>query len=244
MSRLVSSELLKLRTARTFWGFAAAILGLVLLITVLGLALGDLNSENSVRSQLSTAAGTALLVLVLGVVFGAGEYRHGTIAWTLLVTPDRVRAVTAKALASGIAGLVLGLVVAAVTAGIAVPWLSVEDSLRLSGGELAALFLGGVLLTMLSGALGAGVGLLLRNQVAGVVLLLVVVFIVDPAVSAVAEGYAKYSLSGLVTALSGGPAEDVSGDELLPFGVAALIWAAYTAVIVAAAAAITARRDI
>lgn len=244
MSRLVSSELLKLRTARTFWGFAAAIVGLVLLITVLGLALGDIDTQDDVRSQLSTAGGAALLVLVLGVVFGAGEYRHGTIAWTLLVTPDRVRAVAAKALACGIAGLVLGLVVAAVTAGIAVPWLSAQDSLHLSGSELAGLFLGGILYTMLSGTLGAGVGLLLRNQVAGIVLLLVLLFVVDPAVSALADGYAKYSLGGLATSLSGGTAEDVSGNELLPFGVAALIWAGYTAVIVAAAAAITARRDI
>ena len=40
------------------------------------------------RDLLSVAGFSGLLALVLGVVVGAGEYRHGTIAWTLLVTPQ------------------------------------------------------------------------------------------------------------------------------------------------------------
>ena len=88
MIRVVSSELLKLRTTRTFYGLAGAALGLVMLAVVLVLALTDSAfDEDDVRSLLSSAGGAGLMMLILGVVFSAGEYRHGTIAWTLLVTP-------------------------------------------------------------------------------------------------------------------------------------------------------------
>jgi ABC-2 type transport system permease protein len=243
--RLVYSELLKLRTTRTFWGLTGATLGLVVLVTVLTLALDSkLHSENDVRSLLSSAEGGGILMLVLGVVFSAGEYRHGTIASTLLVTPNRLRAVAAKTIACAAAGLAVGLAIAAITAAIGLPWLSAGSVPTLSTGELLGLFLGGVLYTALACSLGAGVGALLRNQVAAVVLVLVLLFVVDPAVSAVAEGYAKYSLGGLGTALSGGPAENVAGGNLLPFWLAALLWTAYTTVLVAVAAVLVSRRDV
>ena len=77
MTRLVGAELLKLRTTRTFWGLVGATLALVLLIVVLSLALNDaFRNEDDVRSLLSTAGASGLLMLV----FGAGEYRHDTIA--------------------------------------------------------------------------------------------------------------------------------------------------------------------
>ena len=44
--------------------------------------------------------------------------------------------------------------------------------------------------------------------------------------------------------MSGRSGEDAGGIDLLPFGVAALVWAGYTAVLVVAAAVLTARRDI
>ena len=68
-------------------------------------------------------------------------------------------------------------------------------------------------------------------------------FVVDPALVALVDGYDKFSLSGLGTSMTGGSEEDFGGDHLLPFGVAALLWAAYTAVLVAAAV-LTSRRDI
>lgn len=245
MTRLVGSELLKMRTTRTFWGLAGTIFGLVALVTVLTLALdsGPWDAHH-VRSVLSTGFASGLLMLVMGAVFSAGEYRHGTIAWTLLVTPDRLRTTSAQTVAVAIAGAAIGAATAALTAAIALPWLETKDAAVLSNGDLAKLFGGAVLYTSLAGALGAAFGALLRNQVAAIVILLVLLFVIDPAVTALADGYAKYSLQGLGVALTGGNADDVSGGEVLPFGVAVLLWAGYTAALVVAAAAITSRRDI
>jgi ABC-2 type transport system permease protein len=243
--RQLRSELLKLRTTRTFWALVGTAVGLVVLITVLTLALDTkLNTEGDVRGVLSTAGASGLLLLVLGAVFSAGEYRHGTIAWTLLVTPNRLRVMAAQALACAVAGAVVGVAIAALTAAIALPWLAAKDAASLSTGQLVGLFGGGVLYTALAPALGAGMGAVLRNQVVAIVLVLVILFVVDPAIAALVEGYDRYSLSGLEAALIGGTAEESRVDELPPFWLAALLWAAYTAVLVGAATVLTSRRDI
>jgi ABC-2 type transport system permease protein len=242
--RVVSSELLKLRTTRTFYGLMGTALGLVMLAVILPLALeSDFSTEDDVRSVLSSAGVAGLIALILGVVFSAGEYRHGTIAWTLLVTPARLRVAAGQALACGAAGAAVAAVAAAFTAAVALPWLSARDAPSLSGGELLGIFLGGILYGALAGAFGAGLGALLRNQVTAVVLVLVFLFVVDPALRAVFDGYDRFSLSGLGTSITGGSEEELEAD-LLPFWAATLVWAGYTAVLVGAAALLTSRRDI
>src|ERR687895_359587 len=243
--RVVASELLKLRTTRTFYGLAGAALALVMLAVVLVLALTDSAfDESDVRSLLSSAGVAGLIALILGVVFSAGEYRHGTIAWTLLVIPVRLRVAAGQALACALAGAAIAAAAAAPTAGVALPPLEGQDAASLSSGEVLGIFAGGILYGALAGAFGAGLGALLRNQVVGVVLVLVFLFVVDPTLTALVDGYDKFSLSGLQTSITGGSEEDFAGEDLLPFGVATLVWLGYTAVLVGAAALLTSRRDI
>jgi ABC-2 type transport system permease protein len=245
MTRQLRAEVLKLRTTRTFWALVGTILGLVVLLMILTVIFEDApRTEDDVRSALSTAGASALLLLVLGAVFAAGEYRHGTIAWTLLVTPDRLRVMAAQALACAIAGAVIGVAGAAITAAIGLPWLAAEDAATLSPGQYLGLFGGGMLYSALAAALGAGVGALLRNQAAAIVLLLLILFVVDPIVTALVDGYGRYSLSGLGSALIGGTADEAGVDELPPFWLAALLWAGYAAAFVAAASLLTSRRDV
>ena len=245
MTRLVAAELFKLRTTRTFAAMVGTTIALLLLILILTLALTDrFDTENDVRSLLSSASISGLFMLILGVVAGAGEYRHGTIASTLLVTPNRLRAVTAQTLGVAAAGLTVGLACAVLSAAIGLPWLSAKDAATLSTGELLALFLGCAVYTALAAAFGVALGALMRNQVAAVVLVLVFLFVVDPALSALLDEYGKFSLSGLSSSMSGGSPDDAPGSELLPQGVAALIWAAYTVAVAAGAALMTARRDV
>jgi ABC-2 type transport system permease protein len=242
VTRVVAAELLKLRTTRTFWGLALSALGLVLLIVVLNLALDDgLRSADDVRNLLSSAAIFGLLSLVLGVVAGAGEYRHGTIASTLLVTPQRLRAVSATVLACCLGGLAIGVVVTGLTAVIAIPWLNAKDAVMPSTSELLKTCLGGILYGALAAGLGAAFGSLLRNQVAAVVIVLVLIFIVDPTIMGLLENVGQFTLTGLGIAMSGGTGDD---QNLLPQGLAALVWALYTVLLTALAAIFTARRDI
>ena len=241
----VAAEVLKLRTTRTFWALAGATFALILLIVVLSLMLDDVirSDEDAVRSLITTASLSGLLMLILGAVAGAGEYRHGTIGSTLLVTPNRLRAVTAQTLACALGGAAVGLMTAVLTLAVALPWLSAIDAPTLDTGELLGIAFGNALYSGLAAALGVALGSLLRNQVAAIVLLLMFVFVLDPVIAALAEDYADFTLTGLATAMSGGSSDDF-GADVLPFGAAAGIWACYTALLATAAAALTARRDI
>lgn len=241
MTRLVGAEVLKLRTTRTFWALGGSAAALVLLIVILSLILDDQTSSDDVRSLLSTAGAAGLLTMVLGVVAAAGEYRHGTIASTLLVTPQRLRAVSAAVVACLLGGLASGVAITGVTAAIALPWLAAKDAATVSTGRALEVMIGSAGFCALAAALGAALGALVRNQVAAVVGLLVVIFVVDPALGALVESVAPFTLSGLTTSITGG--EDSSID-LLPSGVAAAIWALYTVLFAALAAFFTARRDI
>jgi ABC-2 type transport system permease protein len=242
MTRAVRAELLKFRTTRTFWALAGSALGLVLLIVILTLAIDDsLNSQDDVRSLLSTAGIYGLLTLILGAVSGAGEYRHGTIASTLLVTPQRFRAVSAGVVACFIGGLAIGLVVSGVTAAIALPWLSANDVVLPPTGDSLQIFLGAVLYGALAAALGSAFGALLRNQVAAVVIVLILIFVVDPVIAGLWEDVGQFTLTGLGIAMSGGDNGDAN---VLPLGVAALVWALYTALLTALAVIFTSHRDI
>jgi ABC-2 type transport system permease protein len=240
--RLIGAELLKIRTTRTFWGLTAGAVGLVLLIVVLSLSLDDsLNTETNVHDLLSVAGFSGLMALVLGVVVGAGEYRHGTIAWTLLVTPRRLRAVSAQTLACAIAGAVIGLTAFILAVAVAIPWLSAKDAPLPSLSELLELIAGVVAYAGLAAALGAGFGALLRNQVAAIVIVLVALFVVDPTLAALDESLAGFTLSGLGAAING--ASDDSENLLEPV-IAGLVWALYALLFVTLAAIRTANRDI
>jgi hypothetical protein len=242
MIRLIGAELLKIRTTRTFWGLTGGAVGLVLLIVVLSLSLDDsLNTETNVRDLLSVAGFSGLMALVLGVVVGAGEYRHGTIAWTLLVTPHRLRAVSAQAAACAIAGAAIGLTTFLAATAVAIPWLSAKDAPLPSLSELLELIAGVVAYSGLAAALGAGFGALLRNQVAAIVIVLVALFVVDPTLAALDESLAGFTLSGLGAAING--ATDDS-DSLLSPVLAGLVWALYALLFVTLAAIRTANRDI
>lgn len=241
MTRLVGAELLKLTTTRTFWGMAAAAVNLVLLIVVLSVALDTNPTEENVRTIMATAGFSGVLTLVLGGVVGAGDYRHGTIAWTLLIMPNRFRATAGQFLACGVAGVAIGAAAYVLAAVIALPWLASKDATFPPAGELAEVFLGVLLYAGLAAMLGAGLGALLRNQVAAIVIVLVQIFVVDPTLAALINDVAPFTLTGLGAAMSG---VDGDGDDLLPAGVAALVWACYAVLLAVLAAIHTARRDI
>lgn len=165
------SELLKQRSTSTNLGLLAALFGLVLLVVLLhGLALPvkDLGGRSFQLKELFGRGETlsALFAALLGAMAITGEFRHGTIRPTFLVTPRRGMVLGAKVLASMLGGSLLGLGGAGVAAAAGSAILRARGvQLQLDVGDYALLLLGSALAAGLWAAIGVGVGAVVRSQV-------------------------------------------------------------------------------
>jgi hypothetical protein len=240
MVRLLHAEMLKLRTTRTFAALVAAALALQLLVAGLMAALVERPTHEDLRSMLLSDA-SSLFILVLGIVGAAGEWRHRTIAGTLLAAPRRRTLVAAKALAYGGAGVLLSLVVTLGAAALSAAILGGRGEPTLGAGDLPDILWRNALLAASFGALGVGVGALIRNQPTAIVLVLVSMFVIEPLLGALAPDVAKFGpFLGAGAGFTG-----TGGDAAtLPPGLAVLVLLCWVAAACAAAAETLARRDV
>jgi ABC-type transport system involved in multi-copper enzyme maturation permease subunit len=159
------------------------------LYVVLSVAFSHLGSNPT--PPLSSAAGQRTLledgsaaepyVPVLGAIGITGELRHRTAAATFLATPRRARVLVAKVAAYGILGAGYGAVCVGVTLAIALPWLSARHiEVPLASHAIPVTLVGVVLAAGLFAAIGVGLGALVADQVAAVVVLLVYLLVIDP----------------------------------------------------------------
>jgi ABC-type transport system involved in multi-copper enzyme maturation permease subunit len=183
VTRLFAAELLKLRTLRATWGFVLVsflLAGLATAGNIGGAQEQDrLEPDFQFRLVLDAAFPAAVLSLLLGIVLVTNEFRHGTIARTLLAVPRRARLVAIKLVTGAATGLGLMFVTFVAIAAVAVIWLGVLEV----GPELGeAADAGGRALTgaILAGVLGAAVGGAVHSQVGALVGALVWMFVVEP----------------------------------------------------------------
>ena len=108
VSALLRSELIKLRTTRTFYALAGVAIGLAIVFVTLSALLSD-PTEESVVSDVFLSDPTSLFILILAIVGITGEWRHRTITSSLLAAPLRVRFLAAKLLAFAAAGVLLSI---------------------------------------------------------------------------------------------------------------------------------------
>src|SRR3954465_14253985 len=173
MKNLVSIELYKLRTTPAAWVSLAITL-------VLGMASVASNalvpnpggpafgSIDHVNHTLSISALTSMVMLAIGVLVIAGEYRHGTIMQTFLGEPRRWRGLAAQA----VAALGLGAILGAAPFGIAYAEAAViygargVDALPV---DVTQLWIGATVASALYGLVGVALGALTRNTVVAII---------------------------------------------------------------------------
>lgn len=238
MSALLQAELLKLRTTRTFIALVAASLALSLLVVVLVSILGDNFTEDDVR-DLFTADFTGLFIILLGVIGMAGEWRHRTITSTVLAAPDRIKLLSAKMLSYAVAGVVLSLIVTLTIMLVGTIILSVRGEETAAISDLLDVLWRNLLVAALVGALGVGIGAVLRNQIVAIVGVLFVAFVLEPTLISLAEDYGRFGPTagapGGIIQAAGFDGEDT--DFLLAPGPAVLVMLGWIGLFFAAAAA-------
>jgi len=246
MTALLHAELIKLRTTRTFLALAGVAVGTSLLLAVLVSLLTE-PTEESVLGDVFTSDTTGLFILILAVVGISGEWRHRTITSSLLAAPDRLRFLAAKTVAFAVAGLALSLAIsiAVAIAGFAI--LTARDLPTPALGELAAQIGRNGIVAMLLGALGVGLGALVRNQVVAIVGVLVIGLVIEPTLLALEPEVGRFGPFTLPNAVAGIPEEDGGlgdGVEMLSPGLAAVAMLAWIGGFYAAGATLLRRRDL
>ena len=246
MKPLLTAELVKLRTTRTFAALAGAAIGLSVLLTVLSASLGDPTEESVLQDVFATDL-SSLFILLLAIVGITGEWRHRTITSSLLAAPDRLRFLLAKTLAFAVAGVALSVLISIAVAIVGYAVLVFRDLPTPGLGEVLDLAARGALIAALLGAFGVTIGALVRNQVAAVVGVILTLLAVLPALLALAPSVGRFDpLIALPTALTGlTPDEAGLPDvDLLAPGLALLLTLAWIGLAFAAAAALLRARDL
>lgn len=191
--------------------------------------------------------------LLLGTLMVTTEFRHRLITPTFLATPRRGAALAGKMNAGVVAGALYAAVAVAVSAGVGALVLELWGQHSAIAETGTWVVLGRSFLALVLWALiGIGVGSIIRNQIAAIVVALAFTLLVEPvlrlAVSPLEWGPAAAQwLPGAATeATSGYSLMSVSGTSamLLPWWGGALVLAGYAVVFAIIGSLTTWRRDV
>jgi ABC-2 type transport system permease protein len=246
MTGLIHAELLKLRTLRMFWWSVVATIAFVPVSIAHAIlakphGVGPESSEGF-RNVLSAASSGGVLVLLIGIIAIAGEFRHNTITSTFLITPDRKRVIAAKLATTTLLGVALGIVASLLSLAIALPWLASRDvTLAGHGADIALVLLGGIAATAVSAVVGVGFGALVTNQTLAITAALVWSFVVDAILVSLLPGVGRWTPGGAASALS---SVATANSDLLPIWAAAAVFTAYGLAFAAVGSRLIMHRDI
>jgi ABC-2 type transport system permease protein len=192
MLRAIRSEFRKFFSTRLWWGMA---LGIFVAGAAFALMFGFIFTSDAATGpgmpggdpvQIANSVYVGglgvgyLLLLTIGVLQIGGEYRHRTITATFLATPHRARALLAKAAALVGIGALYGLIslIGSVSVGALV--LSVRGQDPFPSGEIVRTLALSLVILGIWALIGLGVGILIPNQVAALLIAIGVAWIVEP----------------------------------------------------------------
>ena len=232
--RIVRAELRKLTSTRMPLAFLI-VLVVIGAATAIAVAFGtDMDGSKTFiataadQQSLMAFAGNALVIAGLfGAIAVAREYGHGTVVLTFLTTPRRSQAVSAQLAAAFMAGSVLGLVGAGISAGSVAAGLTATDfGFMVSVSDLAQVLAASTLAGGAGAVLGAGVGALIRNTGGAVTGTILLLLILPPLAVQMVSETASWIPGTLANVLSGIESTVAIGPAILAIGMWALVPAA------------------
>ena len=247
MSALVRSELLKVRTVRSWWAY------LIVIVLLAGIATAsDVGPDDAARDQLQFQVGlvdsagiAALIAIILGITIVTTEFRHGTVTPTLLLEPHRERMLAAKALAAGLLGMafaLLALVVIGLVAGI---WLAaVGAEIHFLDHDVLVRAAQTILLSILWTLFGVAIGSVVHSQVAALVGTLVWVFLGETLIWGLLGLIDLDGIGSYLPFRALDSADGTNDPDMLPYWGGVAVSLAWIAVVGGAGVWRTRRRDI
>lgn len=179
------------------------------------------------QSLIAFAANALVIAGLFGAIAVAREYGHGTVVLTFLTTPRRPRAVLAQLTAAFVAGSVLGLVGAGVSAGSVAAGLTATDyGFMVSAADLAQVLAASTLAGGAGAVLGAGIGAFVRNTGGAVTGTILLLLILPPLAVQMVGETASWVPNTLANVVSGVDSSVGMGAAIAAIGIWALVPAA------------------
>ena len=192
MINLLRSEVRKVTSVKLGWGMLLGAMALAALETVAQIASNGIRgsvalplSSGATQKSVAASASTAYLFsIVVGIILITTEYRHFTSRPTFLIEPRRGLVIVAKMVVAALVGIIYGVVCAALTAAIMIPWFGAKGITIgwIDHGVLQSL-ISDVIVIAIFAVVGIGIGALVRNQIAAVIGALVYLFVLEPLVT-------------------------------------------------------------
>lgn len=210
MIKVIKAELYKFRTTPGPWVVTGVSMVLTALVILLAFSLagalefpqqsfGAPTTVNDLRVLLGSGYLGALYVApVLGVLCITTEYRHKVLTTSLLITPRREQVLLAKGVACVLWGFLMCMASLVMVALMGIPWLvaeggSVSSLLHQTGAVLPTLFIAFALLVLY----GLGIGTLLKNQIAAILVTLLFTVIIEQIIVALFEHLLHWDINWL-----------------------------------------------
>lgn len=241
MYKLISNEVLKLRTSRAPW--LILLIQQVLIVAALsGMAIAtlDFKSPGAARLLLAHAGMSSLLILVLGILAVAGEYRDGTITDTFLATPRRSRVIAAKLVAYTGLGVISGILSAVTALIVGMIWFAAKGYTMDPADAAVWQTLAGVALWMpLYAAIGVGLGAIVRNLASAIAISLAWIAFVEGIAINLLGDFGRW-----LPMASGMALDNVPQGNLLPQVTGGLVLVAYAILFAVVATLVSMRSDV
>jgi len=259
---VIRAEWLKLRTTSIPWVLASIALvltGLLMLLYFVNKGAGGPDHQGGfgppdpnvphtaqqLRDLLGLGVNIYVFALLLGVLIITVEFRHKTVTTAFLVTPRRPLFVAGKLLIAAISGAALALVVLTGTViGGGIALAAKGGSFGTLAAQIGAVLPGMVLVYALFAVVGVGLGSLLTNQVAAIVVSLGWFLILENIIGGIWTGTARWLPGGAAQAatnLSAGGSRQIG---LFSWWQGSLLILLYGLVFAAIGSLVLTRRDI
>lgn len=256
MIRAVRAELFKLRTSPGPW----VVLCAVLAFSALGIVFTFLvakgahhlefvapHTQYRLRRLMGAGfvAGGVWMGAIVGVLSVTGEYRHKLMTQSLLVEPRRWKLLLAKTLGTALWGVFYAVASLLMVGAMGIPLLvtqggSLSSLFDQAGAVLPGYFAGFALLALF----GAGLGTLIKNQIAAVVTILAITFIIEPIIDGVVPNAGKWLPLAASASIAGGLVRVPDHGALLGAWVAAVVLAGWALVPIVVGYFATFKRDV
>ena len=216
MIAIIRSEWMKLRTTAVPWVLTGiALIVNALLILVIFLTRQDFSTSGSppgytvphTTQQLRNLVGSGfqgyLFALLLGTLIVTTEFRHKTVTTSFLVTPVRSLLVAGKLVFAAICGAVLAVIMLVATViGGGLTLDARGGSFSAMVHQIPAVAPGMILVFALFAILGVGVGSVLTNQVAAIIVVLGWFIILEGILVSLVHGAERWVPTGAAIAAS------------------------------------------